>query len=686
MTVVPQLADRRICKLQIANCKFAFCNLQFAIYFSLLCRSRHRLRELRLNLFVGLFLTFFMLGAPQIHAGPDPTTYWQVDDVRPGMKGFGRTVIHGTKVETFDAEVLGILKNTSPGRDMILCRLSGLGLEKTGVIAGMSGSPIYVDGKLLGAVAFAWPFGKEPIAGVTPFCQMHAFVESFERHDRNENSKSEIRNPKNKEATDETRKKHGSVSVFNPCFIRGCEFNGRSFEAVTVSENFEEVTPKPEDGLWMMPLRTPLSATGFTEHSLRLLGERVRSSGLLPMQGGGASASVRDQEKNAPLEPGGPLAVAMVVGDFDLSGIGTVTHIDGGRVYGWGHPFFGCGNCEFPLMTGYIHTIYPRQNVSFKMGSPLKTVGAINADVSTCIAGWMGRTADMLPVHMTVVAGPGDSPKTYHVEVARQRALLASLVLTVLTNAVDMEGEWPEEMTAELQARIEVDGRPPIVIKDTFSGASYSGGRAPPALYSQIAAAVNLLTFNPYKPVRLKQIDCETHLMPGRQTAEIEAIALDSETYSPGETLKATVYLLPYKGIRQRVAVELQLPADLPEGSYGVLVCDDLTNVRRQIRDNPNLSTPQSLDQLFETLHVQTSVQRTHLIVRVPLEGVGVALDGNSLPDLPPSMVQILGNTRKTGAQTTAGALVSRHKTNWVIQGSESARFTVTKNKKVSVP
>src|SRR5438876_1533091 len=536
----------------------------------------------QLNVFIGMFLWICMLGAPPVQAGPDPASYWQVDDVRPGLKGFGRTVIHGTKVETFHAEVLGVLKNTSPGRDMILCRLSGLGLEKTGVIAGMSGSPVYVDGKLLGAVAFAWPFGKEPIAGVTPFCQMHAFVESLERRDR-----VETKTP--------TR-----VGLRNPVSIQG-----QDFDAVTVSENFEEVAPKPEDGLWMMPLRTPLSATGFTEHSLRLLGEHVRSAGLLPMQGGGASASVRDQEKNASLEPGGPLAVAMVVGDFDLSGIGTVTHIDGARVYGWGHPFFASGNCEFPLMTGYIHTIYPRQNVSFKMGSPLKTVGAINADVSTCIAGWLGRTTDMLPVHMTVVSGPGESPKSYHVEVVRQRGLLAALVLTVLTNAVDMEGEWPEEMTAELQARIEVEGRPDIVIKDTFSGASYSGGRAPPALYSQIAAAVNLLTFNPYNPVRLKQIDCETHLVPGRQTAEIEAIALDSETYSPGDTLKATVYLLPYKGSRQRLSVTLQLPADLPEGSYSALVCDDLTNVRRQIRDNPNLSSPQSLDQIFETLSVQ---------------------------------------------------------------------------------
>lgn len=603
---------------------------------------------------------FLLMGSSSIGAGPNPNPYWQVDDIRPGMKGSGRTVMHGTKVETFGAEVLGILKNTSPGRDMILCRLSGLGLEKTGVIAGMSGSPIYLDGKLLGAVAFAWPFGKEPIAGVTPFSQMHDFVESYERRDLAE--------------------KHGStrVGLQIPVSVEGMKFN-----AVTVSLDYDFHDPRPSDGLWMMPLQTPLMATGFTERSLKLFGERVRPIGIIPMQGGGASASIRDQEKNVPLEAGGPLAVAMVTGDFDMSGIGTVTHIEGNRVYGWGHPFFGSGICDFPLMTGYIHTIYPRQSVSFKMGSPLKTVGVINADVSTCIAGWMGKTADMLPIHMTVVSGPGESPRTYHVEIARQRALMASLILTVLANSVDMEGEWPEEMTAELQTRMEVEGRPPLTMKDTFSGSSYSGGRAPQALFAQVAAAVNILTYNSYKPVRINRIDCETHLLPGRQTAEIEAIALDSETYAPGDTLKATVYLVPYKGLRQRLAVTLQLPADLPEGSYSAMVCDDLTNIRRQIRDNPYLTNPQNLEQIFDALAVQTSAKRTNLVVRVPLDAAGIAMDGQSLPDLPPSMIQILGNTRKTGAQSMGNALISHKQTNWVIQGSESARFTVTKNKKI---
>jgi hypothetical protein len=595
-----------------------------------------------------------------VRADPNPNQYWQVDDVRPGMKGFGRTVMHGTKVETFQAEILGVLKNTSPGRDMILCRLSGLGLEKTGVIAGMSGSPIYSDGKLLGAVAFAWPFGKEPIAGVTPFCQMHGFVETYERRDLTE------------------KQAPARVGLRTPLRI-----GDAVFDSITVSQDFEGHPEGPGDGLWLMPLRTPLAATGFSEHSLRFFGDLARSAGLYPMQSGGASASVRDQEKNVSLEPGGPLAVAMVTGDFDLSGIGTVTHVEGNRVYGWGHPFFGCGGCDFPLSTGYIHTIYPRQSVSFKMGSPLKTVGVINADVSTCIAGWIGKAPDMLPVHMTAVSGPGESPKTYHVEVVRQRPLLASLILTVLTNSVDMEGEWPEEMTAQLQARIEVEGRQPLTIKDTFSGSGYSGGRAPQALFAQVAAVVNILTYNSFKPIRINRIECETHLLPGRRTAEIEAIALDSETYAPGEKLKAIVYLLPYKGLRQRVPVTLQLPTDLPEGSYTVTVCDDMTSVRRQLRDNPNWSSPQNLDQVFEALDVQASAQRTHLVMRLPLDASGIALDGHSLPDLPPSMVQILGNTRKTGAQSMGRALVSHQQTNWVIQGSETARFTVTKNKKI---
>jgi hypothetical protein len=609
------------------------------------------------SLRIGLLLLACFPAA--VSAGPKPEVYWQVDDIRTGMKGEGRTVIKGTKVETFQAEVLGVMKNTSPGRDMVLCRLSGLNLEKTGVIAGMSGSPVYIDNKLLGAVAYAWQFGKEPIAGITPFSQMHGFVEAFELRDLAEKDKPI------------------KVGLSKPVSI-----DGKEFDTVTVSQSFDDPEPKAADGLWMVPLRTPLAATGFTPHSLKLLGDRCGKNGLVPVQGGGTTGKIAEEEKDTPLEAGGPLAVALITGDFDLSGIGTVTHIEAGRVYGWGHPFMSLGGCEFPLMTGYIHTIYPRQTVSFKMGSPLKTVGVINADVSTCIAGWLGRKPDMLPVRMTVALGDKNPAKTFNVQVARQRSLLANLVFTALTNSVDMEGELPEEMTAELTARIELDDQPPIVIKDTFSG--FSGGRAPTALYSQVAAIVNLLNYNTYKPLRITRVECDTHIVRGRRTADVEAVELDSDTYAPGDTLKATVFVRPYKGTRQRVPVSLKLPADLPDGAYVATVTDELSNARMTLRDNPTLNSPQSLNHLLDSVHVQTSIKRTNLVLRVPTGPSGVAVEGKALPQLPPSMVQILGNTKRTGAQTVSSALVSRETTDWVIQGSEVVRFNVTRNSKVT--
>jgi hypothetical protein len=607
-------------------------------------------------------LAALALGAlPSARATPKQESYWEVEEIRAGMKGHGLTVMKGTTIEKFSAIVLGVMKNTSPGRDLVLCRLSGLDLEKTGVIAGMSGSPVYIDGKLLGAVAYAWAFGKEPIAGVTPFCQMHGYVEAYERRDL---------------AGQERPTRVGLAAPIDA--------GGRAWDTVTVSNGFNDPQPTAADGMWLVPLRTPLAATGFTPHSLSLLRDRFRTSGMVPMQGGAVTAKVAKEARAVQLEPGGALSVALVTGDFDLSGIGTVTHIEGKRVYGWGHPFFGLGACEFPLMTGYVHAIYPRQSISFKMGSPLRTVGVINADVSTCIAGWLEREPDMLPVRMSVGREPGVKPKTFNVKVVRQRSLIAPLVYTALTNSVDMEGELPEELTAELKARIEVEGRPPVVINDTFSGSSFSGGRAPQALYSQVASVVNLLTYNYYSPpVRIKRIECATQIHPGRRTADIEAIELDSETYSPGETLKATVFIRPFKGLQQRIPVRLKLPADLPEGSYTATVCDDQAAARAELRDNPNLNSPNDLDQLFEMLKVQTAAKRTNLVVRVPVAAAGVALNGRSLPNLPPSMVHILSKTKRTGAQPMGAALVSRRATEWVVQGSDSVHFTVSKNKRV---
>jgi hypothetical protein len=611
-------------------------------------------------LLFGICSAVFLCGAASTHAQPKGDACWQVDDIRAGMKGQGRTVVKGTKIESFDAEVLGVLRNTSPGRDLILCKLAGLNLDQTGVIAGMSGSPIYIEGKLLGAVAYAWPYGKQPIAGVTPFAQMREFVLAYEKRELAEQA------PRR-------------VGLAAPLVVEG-----QSYDTVTVSNDFEGPQPTAADGLWLVPLRTPLMTSGMSARTLALLGDQFRRFGMVPMQGGSAGGNIPLEERNIPLQAGGALSVALITGDFDMSGIGTVTHVEGKRVYGWGHPFMGVGVCDLPLMTGYVHTVYPRQSLSFKMGSPLRVVGAISADVSTCIAGWLDREPDMLPVKTTVLREPAGESRTFNVKVVRQRNMLGSLVQMALLNSLDMEGDLPDEMTARVKVRIDVEGHRPLVLDDVYSGVNYSGAKGPPAMFQPVGLMLQQLAANNFQNLRIKGVEGMIEVLAGRRTADIEGAELESDTLAPGEMLKATVLLRPYKGQRQRITLSLPLPVDLPEGNYAAQIGDDLNAVRSELRDNPHLNLPQSLPHLFDGLELLLSARRTNLVVRVPTPAGGVAVNGTALPDLPPSMVQLLSSNRRSGTQPIHSALVARRDTGWVVQGSDTLRFQVTKNKHVS--
>jgi hypothetical protein len=606
---------------------------------------------------IALLLLTPLLQSQQPRPKADP--FWNVDDVKAGMKGQGKSVVKGVKIETFNAEVIGVLKNTSPGRDLILCKLAGMNLEKTGVIAGMSGSPIYIDGKLLGAVAYAWSFGKEPIAGVTPFSQMLEFASLYERKDVARNS------PKR-------------IGLAKPLLLDGREYN-----AVTVFNEHRDAQPTSADGIFLVPLKTPMMTTGMSARSLSIFREQFNQFGLVPMQGGGASTNIPADERNISLAPGSAVSVALISGDFDMSAIGTVTHIDGKRVYGFGHPFMGIGGCELPMMTGYTHTIFPRLTLSFKMGSPLKTVGIIHADTSTCIAGTLDRMPDLLPMSSTVVREPEGKTHTYNVKVARLRPMLGQLVHMSLANSVDMEGNFPDEMSAHVKARIEIDGKEPLVMDDWFAGNLLVGDRAPQMLYAPLGMLLQQLNNNAFETLRIKSIDCTTEIEPGRKVADIEMTELENDIIEPGETLKVAITLRPFKGPKQRVNLEIKLPADLPEGGYTALVGDDLNNARMELRDNPQLAQPQTMDNLFKNLRLQLDAKRTNLVLRVPLNGgTGVAQGGKTLTNLPPSMVQILSSSKRTNTQTIQGALVARAATNWVIQGADTLRFQVAKNRR----
>ena len=630
----------------------------------------HPMPILRGDISTRLLAIVMVLGAciPARSNEPEPKTYWDVKDLRPGMKGVGKTVMVGTKLEQFGAEVLGVMRDVSPGRDMVLCRLTGCNLEHAGIIQGMSGSPIYIDGKLLGAVAFAWEFAKDPIAGVTPFQQMVQYVRASDRRIAAES----------RDLLPDKGIHAARMSILPE--IDGLALDERKSEV--------ELAPLRVSGgamAGMTPIVTPLAASGFSARALSVLETQLRPFGMAPMVGGLAPEHVIREQAGSPLVAGAPLSIAMVMGDFDLSGIGTVTHVEGNRVYGFGHPMFSLGSCDMPMMTGFIHTVYPRASVSMKMGSPLRVVGVIDTDVSTGVAGRIGPTPDMLPVSLRVKTGRYADSRLYKVQMIREPVLLASLLMSVLTSAIDTEGNLPEELTARLSATFQLRGYAPITLSDTFSGPRYTGQTGAAALFSPLASIANLLVRNPMAPVRIEAIDCEVEIEPGRKVAVIESVRLLSDTIEPGKELKAFVTLKPYKGDRETVEMLMAIPDDFPEGAYEVVFNDVAASIRRRFRNDPPLAEPRDLAGFMKTIRMQTEPKRTAIYVHVPTPERGLAVQGQELPNLPGSVRAAFASKKESPAQPIRSDLITVGQTSWVVEGSQTLRFTVAKDAGISL-
>jgi hypothetical protein len=599
---------------------------------------------------------------------PDPKSYWDVSQIRPGMKGVGRTVMVGTKLEEFGAEVLGVMRDVSPGRDMVLCRLTGCNLEHAGIIQGMSGSPIFIDGKLLGAVAFAWEFAKDPIAGVTPFAQMIQYVRSNDRRIAAES-------------------KSGSGAKFHAARLPvSLLIDGLTAEEPSGPGTSMQPIAVSGGGMGgMTPIVTPLAASGFGPRALSLLSDRLRPLGMSPMAGGAAPARIVCEEGDRPLVAGAPLSIALVTGDFDLSGIGTVTHVEGDRVYGFGHPMFSLGACEFPMMTGYIHTVYPRASVSMKMGSPLKVVGVIDTDVSTSVAGRLGPQPDMLPLSVRVKTSQFADAHTYRVRMVREPMLLPNLIMSVLTNAIDTEGNLPEELTAQMSATIHIKGFDSVTMSDTFSGPRYTGPMGATALFSPLASIANILVRNSMAPVRIEAIDCDVQIEPGRKAAVIENVRLLSDTIEPGHDLKAFVTLKPYKGDRETLEISIPIPDDFPEGPCEAVVCDASNSIRRKFRNDPAVLDPRDVEGVIRTIRIQTEPKRTTVYLHVPSPQRGLSVQGQSLPNLPGSVRAVFASKREAPAAPIKSDMVGVAATNWVVEGTQSLRFTVAKDAGLSL-
>lgn len=366
--------------------------------------------SLRLLLCVAL-LTGVLIITPSTPARALETPTYEVDELEAGMEGYGLTVFDGQNVEAFPVEVLGVLKNVMPDQDMILIKASGPRVEKTQIMSGMSGSPIYINDHLIGALAYSWPFEKEPIAGVTPV----------------------------KNLLGAHREKQASVS----------------------SGNIKEIS-------------TPLVASGFSAEAISSLEKQLDRFDISAevITGGNQSTAELPTDSSQPLEPGSAVGAQLVRGDLNLAAVGTVTAVDSesGRVYAFGHPFLNGGRLAFPMTGARVQTYLPSLRSSFKLASPLEPLGSIVEDRQAGIVGELGEKTEMIPVEVKLKRADEDFSEQYDVEIVRNKQLTPGLFNLVATSFAGRKLSQLGVNLLKTEVELEISGEPDLQLTKLYSG------------------------------------------------------------------------------------------------------------------------------------------------------------------------------------------------------------------------
>jgi hypothetical protein len=557
----------------------------------------------------------------------DPRLF-PLEDLRPGMKGTSWTVFSGTEPEEFGVEILGLLPGfPAPRQTAIIARLSGKNVERTAVFAGMSGSPVYIDGKLVGAIAFSFPFAKEPIAGITPIKQM---INIFER-----GSEGRARAPQEPHSISFTQlaSTDWKLSLPKPV-VTGAPL------VAPVSAGSPLVSLM---GQQFQPIATPVVFGGISQESLQLFAPQLIANGLLPVSGAGGAAAIT---KLAPvtektLAPGSSISVQLVRGDYSIAATGTVTFRDGNRIYAFGHPFLSLGAAEMPMTEASVVTVVPNANNSFKLSVPGQMVGSVSQDRATGIYGQLGQAPKMIPVRINLHTSR-DRTEVYNYEVASDSFLTPLLLNMTVYNTITSSERVVGDSTISVRGRINIAGQSPIEIDRRFSAANAGVNAA-----GSVAAPISTLLNSGFDNVQLSNVTLDITSTDDRSTGTLDRIALDRTEAQRGETVEIQAYVRTESGKQFVQRIPVQIPSDVPPGQLLVFVGD---GGALQEGSAAKAFVPQDLGQLVEAINKVKKTDR--LYVKLFRITAGAVIGTSELPNLPPSVVATLNSDRATGGYT----------------------------------
>ena len=561
------------------------------------------------------------------------TEFFRLEDLKPGMKGIGKTCYQGTKPAEFQVEIIGVMRGISPGGNAVLARFSGGPLGETGVFEGMSGSPVFIDGKLLGAVAFAFPFPKEAVGGITPITQM---VDAFkESRDYSSSPKAILK-----------KSMLWNYQLPLPPKLRD--------ESLMISPHDAELQPalSPFGGHALLPISTPLSLGGFSPDTLRMFSPHFKALGLTVLQGtassslqaAGASKIARPVD-NSPIEPGSNLVVPLIRGDLDASAGGTVTYIDGDKLYAFGHLLFDLGFTELPMHKGYSLMVFPSLQSSFKLLETGDPIGTIRQDRGSGIYGILGEKARMIPLRVHLNTSRGIK-KVLNFEVARDSFLTPFLVnLTVYNSIVSTERALGVQ-TLLVKGKISIKGEEPVEIENRFS----SDNNAPIFASMSIAVPVNFLLSSGYKSLVLENIDIDITAQEDDRQALLDSIRFDRSELRAGDAVELQLIYKRANGEIIQDTYPVKIPSDVTSGPLSLLVADGATLMAMDAHEQGEELIPRDLSQLIK--FINNIRKNDHLYIRLFRQEAGAVVKGEGLPGLPPSILSILRSERNSGGMT----------------------------------
>lgn len=554
-----------------------------------------------------------------------------VEDIRPGMIGIGRTVFDGTHVEEFKANILGVLENViGPHRNLILARLEGGPLAHTGVIAGMSGSPVYVDGRLIGAVSYSLgTFSKEPIAGITPIKEM-----------TDSTSFAGVRPPGARVRMEFPLTPENLAAAFRRAF----NWN-RPFAADPQDARLSGASPVSglnggELGTLLRPIATPLVMSGFEQGLGDLLGSALGAQGFVPTGGSTARLRAGEMPFEGPLKPGDAVGVMLVNGDLRLGGTGTVTHVDGDRVYAFGHQFYNLGPTEFPMTRSYVYTVLPSLVSSMKLASTGEVIGTFLQDRATAISGTLGPGPRTIPIALTLESDR--SPKrAFKFDVVSDQLLSPLAAYVSILNTLGSYERQAGAATFTIRGKATLRKHEAIAFDNMFSGDSAAVGVA-----GYVVAPLTYLMSNDYEKVVVEGLDLSITTAEEPKTATLERVWLDDARPRAGRTVPLKVALRTYRGDEIIRTLPIQIPANATS-TLSLLVSDGGRLGQMEQREARVPQQPRSVGQVIKALN--KGRRNNTLYVKLLGSDTGAVVSGELLPSLPPSVQSVLEADRNGG-------------------------------------